>query len=305
LSFCRILIIANKWFEADPLLGVLTNPAARPPSITDLGTVLWPRVPQQSLKDIVSRPRSAFLFGKDRSCLIEIWCIQDLMNPFLSYSNTAEKARVLPEVFSYGKEPDFVAAFGTAGFPDAVTTRNGNVVVGARTLLHNPYHNKPNAASNWNAPGKMDTVIESAAGAKFIDRFSTNSAFLDTVDAEMIPAPNHPAGTLELLKRPDYTAVSEVNVVDTNDYGKFDVECVNLAMAAGGDPIGSVETTHGVIRVQSEAPFIFVSGITDRLEHFDDDVTKRSYKQNFVAAHNAGIVATWLIPEICSFCSTK
>jgi hypothetical protein len=304
LSFFRILIIANKWFEADPLMGVLSNPAARPPSITDLGTVVWPRVPQQSLADVIVRPRYTFLYGQERRSLIEIWCIQDLMNPFLSFSNTAEKARVLPTIFGYGKEPDFVIAFGTAGFPDAERSYNGEVVSGSRVFIHNPYQDEPNPASNWHDPSKMDRIIESAAGAKFLVQLGISSRFLDTVAAEMIPAPNVPAMTLELLERPEYTAVSEVNIVDPNDYGKFDAQSVSLARAAGGDPVGSVETTHGVIRVQSEAPFIFLSGITDRLGHFNDDVTiKRPYKQNFVAAHNAGIVGAWLIPEICAFCS--
>ena len=60
----------------------------------------------------------------------------------------------------------------------------------------------------------------------------------------------------------------------------------------------SLETTHGLIRVQADAPFIFISGITDRVGHFDDEVGSRSYAQNTVAAHNAGIVLAWMIPKV-------
>jgi hypothetical protein len=34
----------------------------------------------------------------------------------------------------------------------------------------------------------------------------------------------------------------------------------------------SLETTHGLIRAQSNAPFMFVSGITDRVGSFHDEV---------------------------------
>src|SRR5437588_4400678 len=107
MSFARIAIIANKRFEADPLLGVLANPESRPPTIRDLGQIAWPRAPQTSTNDVEFRPRAAFVYGAGSSMLVEVWCIQDLMNPFLSFSNTAEKARVLPLIMQYGKPPDF------------------------------------------------------------------------------------------------------------------------------------------------------------------------------------------------------
>jgi hypothetical protein len=141
----RILIIANKTFEADPLMGVLADPAARPPSVVELGTVVWPRVPQQALADIVARPRAAWVYGSDRQCLIEVWCIQDLMNPFLSYSNTGEKARALKSIFEFGKPADFVLSVGTAAFPDRDTSYNGCVVRRATGTI-------PAAWIRWSAP---------------------------------------------------------------------------------------------------------------------------------------------------------
>lgn len=60
-----------------------------------------------------------------------------------------------------------------------------------------------------------------------------------------------------------------------------------------GNPIASIETTHGRIRLQSEAPFVFLS---DRLGQFNEEATiQNPYRQNFVAAHSVGIVAAWSI----------
>ncbi|HYS80748.1 MAG TPA: hypothetical protein VEM76_08565, partial [Anaeromyxobacteraceae bacterium] len=63
--------------------------------------------------------------------------------------------------------------------------------------------------------------------------------------------------------------------------------------------VGSIETTHGLIRLQfRDKPFLFVSGITDSLGAFDHEVGTRPYAQNFVPAHNAGVVVAYLVPEL-------
>lgn len=66
-------------------------------------------------------------------------------------------------------------------------------------------------------------------------------------------------------------------------------------------PPSSNETTHGLIRLQSDAPFLFISGITDTLGSFNAEVAPRPYSQNFAAAHNAGVVAAWLLPRIVEY----
>ena len=73
----------------------------------------------------------------------------------------------------------------------------------------------------------------------------------------------------------------------------------------------------GLIRVQCDSaknPFLFVSGITDRFGFFDSDNAPRSDAQNTAAAHNAGVVVTWLLasldkalgaqPDPCPFAKT-
>jgi hypothetical protein len=48
----------------------------------------------------------------------------------------------------------------------------------------------------------------------------------------------------------------------------------------------------------SDAPFIFVSGLTDRLGYFNQDLGPRTVAQNFLAAHNAGIAVVWTLGQI-------
>jgi hypothetical protein len=304
MALFRLAIIVNKRFEADPLMGALVNAESRPPVINDIGTLTWPRKPQTSMNDVDFKPRAQFLFGADRALLVEVWCIQDLMDPAVSFSNTAEKARILPMIISYGNPPDFVVAVGTAGFPDKKVSKNGCVVVGSRVFVHNPYTDKPNPASNWNDPSRMDSIVQSDLGFQFVESLRLDSKFRSSIQVRMIPIRRQPGDSLELLLDGQFTAVSEVNVTDYHDYGKFDEQSILLAQNAGGDPVGSIETTHGLIRMLTRAPFVFVSGITDRLGHFDEEVTispETAYTQNFSAAHNAGLVAMWMIAVLEAF----
>jgi hypothetical protein len=298
----RIVVVANKWFEADPLMSVLSNPAARPSNLPPLENLLWPRNPQTTVQDIVARPRATLFLDSGRNVLVEVWCIQDLMNPFLSFSNTAEKARVLATIATFGKTIDFVIAFGTAGSAMEDINENGDALVGSSVFVHNPYKD-PNSSSNWSAPSRMDTVIDSSTGASFLRYLEADSKLRAEVETRMIPELRSPASKLELLVSPVAAAVSEVNVVDYHDYGKCDQESVNAALAQGAKPL-SIETTHGVIRLILGEPFVFVSGITDRFGKFNDDVTiapSSAYPQNLVAAHNGALAVAWLLPSLANF----
>jgi hypothetical protein len=61
----------------------------------------------------------------------------------------------------------------------------------------------------------------------------------------------------------------------------------------------------------SETPFAFISGITDRLNHFNDDVGGKDSKgntkteaQNFVAAFNIGVYLASMLPKIAGWLQT-
>jgi len=68
-------------------------------------------------------------------------------------------------------------------------------------------------------------------------------------------------------------------------------------MVVKKDP-DTIETTHGVVKISTEAPIIFISPVTDRFGHFNDDV---SSIQNYVAAFNGGVVLRELLWSLSSF----
>ena len=85
-----------------------------------------------------------------------------------------------------------------------------------------------------------------------------------------------------------------------NDYTKIQKSTVEAFKEHGArlGEFGSIESTHGVIRVVADAPFLYVTGITDSVGVFNVQVTPRVYAQNTVAAHNAGIALAWLLPDV-------
>lgn len=91
-----------------------------------------------------------------------------------------------------------------------------------------------------------------------------------------------------------YTSVGVVNVVHYENYSTADKEALNkyYQSAKHLDLPVCLETTHGVVSMAANTndgkhvPVIFVSPITDRYEHFSEDVDDA---QNYIAAFNAGI----------------
>jgi hypothetical protein len=114
--------------------------------------------------------------------------------------------------------------------------------------------------------------------------------------------PMWPAAERTLIAAANYTAVGVVNVTNYDDYAWADAAALNAFRAADArSPVGSVETTHGLIRLQSEAPFLYLSAITDREGRFNIEVGARTYAQNFACAHNAGVALAWLLPSLAKF----
>lgn len=97
----RVVVVANKTWEADPLVNVILS-RARPPSFGQFEIVNYPVLAPGNGDE----PRIEFSVAGAR---VEVWCVQDLMNPNTSSSSTAEKARVLPHVFSYQGRPRALA----------------------------------------------------------------------------------------------------------------------------------------------------------------------------------------------------
>jgi len=306
----RVLVIANKWWECDPLLNVLLNDNARPASA--LG---WPRplhfpLPRPDQNHLPKenpdpKPRAVFHLS---NISVEVWCISDLLEHLPDVpsdngkyqSSSEQKMKYLPRIFD-GKRPDFVVAFGTAAYP-STTSENGSVVVGSRVFLHNGHPSSdPNPNSQWQK-GPFDEIIESDITDDVFNRLTViETSPTPSVIGRFIVPPLNPVLNAKLLARHDYVALSEINVTDYTEYTVKDTETVSAFSKTNNISLASsLETTHGLIRVSSDAPFVFVSGITDPVGFFGTEVNPRSYAQNTVAAHNAGIVVAWMLPQLDS-----
>jgi hypothetical protein len=302
----RVVVVVNKWWECDPVVNVLLNDNARPK--TELG---WPdplhhprkRPDQKNLPKDNPSPVPRAIFNL-KNITAEVWCISDLLEDYPdlptkpNYQSSSElKAQRLPRVFT-GAAVDFVVAVGTAGYPSPYS-ENGSVVVGSKIFIHNGHPNGENPISNWK-DGPFDQLIDSKIGQDTFNAITIieTSPKPTVLDCFMIP-PLNPTGNGRLIARYDHVALGSVNVTDYTEYTQKDDETLktftdkyNISTAR------SLETTHGLIRVQSDAPFIFVSGITDRVGHFGEEVGPRTYAQNTSAAHNAGVVVAWMLPKI-------
>ena len=300
----RVVVVANKWWECDPMMNVLLHDFARDPDA--LG---WPeplnhprRRPAQPPKGKLPdenpspAPRAVFRMSNIDA---EVWCISDLLEHLpdaLKYQSSSEvKAKYIPRIFAAGPAPSLVVAFGTAGYPDDAT-QNGSVVVGSGIFMHNCHPNGENGESNWSA-GSFDAVIPSSLDAATFNALTViETSPKPSVMSRFIIEPLNPTPLTLLLARSDYVAVGALNVTDYTEYAKTDDLALGAFKATNNVSLArSLETTHGLIRVQSDAPFVFVSGITDRVGHFKEEVFPRSYAQNFGAAHNAGIVLAWML----------
>ena len=288
----RILVIINKNWEADPIVAVLMNKKARPGNFPANDKPPSIHVTDNSGKDREIWARALFRSPKATA---EVWCVQDLMDPNVSSSSTFEKARVLPALFAIAHEAELVLAIGTAAFPGE-ETHNGCVTVGTNCFIYDPYAAKPNPQSPWTSPqiGKL-LATQPAPFLRTVDqdlRAQIESRFLRTSIS--------PAAPPVMAVSADYVALSSANVTDPSYYSWVDAAAMSaFAAAKTMHPIGSVETTLGVIRALSDAPFTFVAGIANRVGCFNFETASRDYTQNFVAAHNAGIVLAWMLPLLC------
>jgi hypothetical protein len=327
MALKRVLIIANKDWEANALMQVLLEPKACPDNLPWPGKLGHPLPPQGDSKR--PKPRAVYQFHEayayieeTREVRVEVWCLQDAMSPAVSSSSTKEKDEVL-SVILYGrksdievaKDPDFVVAFGTAAFPGE-TSYNGCVFVGANTFIHNPYRNdEPRNESHWYGEGSGRLIKASTKSAELFNPIHGvfDESLKSQIESRFIPPPMNPARKQIVAAAANYTAVGVVNITNYDDYAWGDEEALRAFEDACKSrrerpPVGSVETTHGIIRQVSDlcdAPFIFISGITDRIGHFNMEVAPRVYAQNFVCAHNAGVVTAWLMPRMVSYLRKK
>jgi hypothetical protein len=300
----RILVVANKSWEADPLVSVCLNPKMRPAALLDwtAGASGLFSSPGNGARPVGMQLAPRCVCNTDVA-RIEVWCIEDWMGTANHSSSKVKSEEVLPKILAADDPPDFVVAFGTAGFPDS-TTANGCVVVGSSAFVFNPYRETMpgvthDASSDWDDQQKVGQLLLSKDGARVVARLGANPDLRFPIDARLIPAPTNPAIPPVVLPAASYVALSEVNITNYDDYAWTDRLAFEICRKGNpAAPVGSVETTHGLIRVMCDAPFIFVSGITDRLGYFNQELGPRTVAQNFLAAHNAGVGVVWVLPLV-------
>jgi hypothetical protein len=295
----KIFFIVNKNWEVEPFLDALINNTFRPPGILLKGaTPAIINSPADGSDFRQNTFRANFVYknsiGVDELDIC-VWCIQDLMSPTPVSSSSSEDKFVtaLPKIFAFGN-PDMVIAVGTAGFIGE-TSYNGSVVSGAEFFVHDA---KPPVTSSHFThpdlekllPGNVHKDLFHPVKGIFTSEFKYHS------EAKMLSTPNHPSQRPLCIAGHNYTALSFVNITDYKDYAWADHEGIEAYNSHGfKSPIGSVETTHGLIKLATPKPIFFLSGITDRIGHFNMEVTPL---QNYVAAFNCGIVAGQIIPVL-------
>jgi hypothetical protein len=285
----RSIIVANRDWEADPLVAVLT-------SVAGAHAAGAPFIPAGK-----NDPRG--LRGRvddGNGHVVEIRCIKETLPDGALPSSSAEKAKVLPGMLA-GDDVRAVIAFGTAARYDDASW-NGCVVAGTNVFVHDA--KPPQPKSSW-PPPHPDEVLSSALDEKaFGALFSMSQPDLAALLKLLLPPPLHPAPSMQFLAQSAFVALSDVNVTDPADYAWADIETIAVFLKQKRAlQIGSVETTHGVIRSCTEAPFAFLSGIVDRVGHFEDDVQPLVDAQNFVGAHNAGIVGAVVVGRLLAWMS--
>ena len=300
----RILVIANKTWEVEPLLNALLNPEFNQGfniSFPIPATLNYPRRSKQG--DIV--PRGIWL-NETKAIQIEIWSIQDIMTPPTDkiqdvqqyYSSSEQKFKDLPKLFT-GDKPSLVIAFGTAGCPDAISY-NGSVVIGSNIFIHDGHPEGGNPYSKLKT-SDFEKLITSTVDSDFFERIAIELSKPECRDAftkRLLSTSLNPAQP-QIIAHKEYLALSNVNITDYREYTIKDVEGLGAFKNAGtGKRLISVETTHGLIRLQTDSPFIFISSITDAVGHFDTEVSPKDKAQNFAAAFNGGVVLAWLLNVI-------
>jgi len=292
----RILVIANKSWEVDPLLGVLRSDQGRPSSFS---RTTAPPVATVMMNDGSSKSvpaRTAFVTD---AAVCEVWCIKDLMDPKKSGSSSEEKARVLPAVVAAGATPDLVVAFGTATIAEQASY-NGSVVIGSKVFVHDPYANTPNPDSRWTHADVGRVIDETDSSLSSHVLMVLDREHRPFIESRFLAPPLNPAQPPILLPSAALVALSNVNVTNYDNYVWADPKAIEaFSVVAGNNSVGSVETTHGVIRLVIPSPrFLFVSGIANRLGRFNMELAPRSYAQNFAASHNAAVALAATLPAL-------
>jgi len=280
----KVKIIVNKTWETAAVVEAMTNSQF---AAKDLPAPVFRDSPPAYTRGAVHIPRLVFELD---DVAVEVWCLEDQMDPAVSGSSTSEKVRVLEEICDSVDDVQLIVPVGTAG--SIVQGFNGCVMVGGQ--FYNHAGQDPSNRNPWSGEIKgenyMDRVIDGCAGA-----LAESLAPPAHLTKKFLSPPRHAAATELVRVDCRSIAVSDVNIIDYRQYTSQDPLAVAAAERhANGAPLATIETTHGVIAAAAcayapNANYLFVSAITDSLRTFDVDVGPQPEAQDFSAAFNAGV----------------
>ncbi len=290
----KICIVINKWWEADPIMAVLTNDDVKPPSLG------WPEILNYPRNHTIYSPNPRLVFDKMNNVIVDVWCISDLLAKFpqkASFQSSSErKMDVLPLIFGQNKY-DLVIASGTAAHYPASDNRNGSVIIGSKIFLHNAHPNGSNPNSNW-IFNRFEEKISSTITKEL---FQSITNFEGQLDIYLYPEKQYPGSPLTVDSDYENVDVHNINLTDYNEYEEKDIEALEAYSNCYNDGANPVlETTLGLVSVAAglDVPFFYVAGIVDRVGHFADDVPDPPYAQNSIGSHNAGVVLANIIDRL-------
>ena len=290
----RIIILTNKWWEAVALVSVLEHARAVKPEFSACSLKII-TISRQMPQECLPQTRLKFCFDEN---VIEVICIEDFIPKGANTSSSFQKHLVLQSLKSRGIFDDvLVIAFGTASSPEANCA--GNVVAGSSVFVFNQKSNNDFPESIAFA-GETGRIIESEIGGSLLNE-AIPTDVLSAAQKRLLIAPNCPSLNPKLFVGSDYVSVGVINVQNNLDYQKIDSLALKrfLSVKIERQETRSVETTHGLIRLCLDSPFIYFSGITNQVGRFQEEVAPNKYSQNFAAAHNASICLSWILPKLC------
>lgn len=284
-------VIVNKSWEFEPFFNALVSTKLRAEGLP-LPDVINQPVPGE----VMYLPRALY---NSMNITIGLRCVENMMDPTDNPSNSQAKLKYMPEIIR-NDHPNIVISVSTAeSTPDIMNDNldsiNGSVLIGGNFYMFDARKFNPTqpSPSQLNVAGFQKNSINDSLYNLISPSFSK------TVVSKFIPQKNARATEMRCIANPKYASVGVVNIVEYGGYKKGDPAAYNEFVLQLGNsdyiPV-SIETTHGIVKMAAgTTPTLFVSPITDRYEHFDDDVDAVQY---YIAAFNAGIAVGELLMQI-------
>ncbi len=273
----KIAVIANKNWEVEPLLHALSLRKLFP----SFSYAIEENIPSIGREKILTHRR----YFKTNKHEVTVCCIQDYVEDDKFESSSKYKYNIaLPKLFA-NVNSDICIAFGTAGYPRSAQV-NGCVAVGSSFYLYNAYKDNPESNLDFGRDGRL--LVDDNAIIK--PYFQLIEKEKNNISSLFLQPPENPCLKPRVFSDQINIALSVINITNYSDYlwaDKAGIEKLSTEEFAKHFRISSIETTHGLIRLSTKIPVMWVSAITDREGFFDIEVTPL---QNDICSINGGIL---------------